>query len=74
LKEFTDVAGKFLPPSVLIMERVGVSKTSLHFYQCTRTQSSEDSNIVSRHHEERKTLVFVSSEVNTSVIISVASV
>ena len=32
------------------------------------------SNVVIRHHEERKTLVFVSGEVNTSVIISTASV
>ena len=66
--------GKFLSPSVLIMETVGVSKPSLLFYQCTRTQSPEDSNIVIRHHEERKTLAFMSGEVNTSVIISVASV
>ena len=56
------------------METVGVSKTSLRFYQCTRTQSPEDSNIDSRHNEERKILVFMSIEVNTSVIISVASV
>jgi len=66
--------GKCLSPSVLIMETVGVSKTSLHFYQCTRTQNPEDSNIDSRHHEERNTFVFVSGEVNTSVILSVASV
>jgi hypothetical protein len=74
LKEYTDVAGKFLSPSVLIMETVGVSKTTLHLYQCTRTQSPEDRSIVSRHHEERKTFIFVSSKVNTSVIISIASV
>ena len=74
MKGCTDFAGRFLSPFVLIMETVGVSKTSLRFYQCTRTQSPEDSNIDSRHNEERKILVFMSIEVNTSVIISVASV
>jgi hypothetical protein len=74
LKECSDVVGKFLSPSVMIMETVGISETSLRFYQYTRNQSPEDSNIDSYHREERKTFVFVSGDVNTSVILSVASV
>jgi hypothetical protein len=55
----TDVAGKFVSLSVLIIGAADTFKTSLHFYQCSRAQSPEESNIVNCHREERKKYKFL---------------